>query len=167
MEASMSTVGHYPEIRSLSHEECEAVLARHQVGRLAFTFRDRVDIQPVHFVYERDWVYLRTSEGSKLTTLMHHPWVAFEVDEVRGPFDWTSVVVHGTAYRVDARGPTPDPEAEAQAVAVLRRLAPQVFTPADPVPHRHILVRIAVKEVSGRSASPTWSHPAGRDTDSY
>ena len=71
----------------MSQHECLALLARNQVGRLAFTFHDRVDIQPLHYVYEAGWIYGRTSQGTKLATLAHHQWVAFEVDEVEGLFE--------------------------------------------------------------------------------
>ena len=44
------------------------------------------------------WLYARTSPGTKLTTVQHHPWVAFEVDEVHARASWQSVVVRGTIY---------------------------------------------------------------------
>ena len=163
----MSTVEHYPEIRSLSPAECEQLLQQHNVGRLAFTFRDRVDIQPLHYIYDDAWLYLRTSPGHKLDTVARHPWVAFEVDEVRGPFDWVSVVVYGTVYRIDADSDAPNPEAEARAVELLRKVVPEMFTARDPVPHRHVLLRIAVKEVAGRRASSSWERAEGRDTAAY
>lgn len=57
---------------------------RNRVGRLAFSFRDRVDIEPLHYVFRGGWLYGRPSPGSKLQTLRHNPWVAFEVDEIDG-----------------------------------------------------------------------------------
>lgn len=163
----MSAGVHFPEIRSLSREECETVLGTHQVGRMAFTFRDRVDIQPVHYVVDGDWLYIRTSEGDKITTLAHNPWMAMEVDEVHGPFDWVSVVVYGTAYRVDSGEGLRDPDVEAHAIEVLQRVFPAMFTADDPVPHRQVLLRIAIRELSGRRASSTWARAEGRDTASY
>ena len=80
---------------TLERDEIDALLARHNVGRIAYTFRDRVDVEPINYVYRDGWIYLRTGPGSKLTTLARHPWVAFEVDEVDGPFDWRSVVGRG------------------------------------------------------------------------
>ena len=71
-------------VRDLDFPEIEAMLKSHRYGRLAFSFRDRVDIEPIHYVYEAGWLYGRTSPGTKLTVLAHHPWVAFEIDEVRG-----------------------------------------------------------------------------------
>jgi len=42
-----------PTFRELSREECIALLDRHQVGRLAFTQRERLDIEPIHYVKAR------------------------------------------------------------------------------------------------------------------
>lgn len=144
---------HPAAIRSMSQHECLALLARNQVGRLAFTFHDRVDIQPLHYVYEAGWIYGRTSQGTKLATLAHHQWVAFEVDEVTGPFDWQSVVVQGTFHRLDADSPAPDSAAEAHAIQLLRRMVPETFTPDDPAPFRTVVFRLALGEVTGRAAT--------------
>jgi hypothetical protein len=141
-------------IRALSQGECIALLARHHVGRLAFTFHDRVDIQPLHYVYEAGWIYGRTSEGAKLATLAHNPWVAFEVDEVRGVVDWSSVVVHGSFHRLDDDHGVRAQPTGIHAAAVLRSFLPETLTTEDPVPDRTVLFRIAVGEMTGRTAVP-------------
>ncbi|MEY2457594.1 MAG: hypothetical protein QOK06_2706, partial [Acidimicrobiaceae bacterium] len=41
-----------PIIRALRGDESQALLARNRVGRIAYSFHDRVDIEPVHYVYE-------------------------------------------------------------------------------------------------------------------
>lgn len=87
-----------PVFRELGREESEQLLLRNHVGRIAFAFHDRVDIEPIHYVFHGGWIYGRTSPGTKLTTIAHNRWVAFEVDEVQGLFDWRSVVVKGAFY---------------------------------------------------------------------
>jgi len=82
-------------IDELDRDEIVALLSRNHVGRIAFSMHDRVDIQPIHYVYSDGWLYGRTSHGAKFATLMKNRWVAFEVDEVTTLFDWTSAVVHG------------------------------------------------------------------------
>jgi hypothetical protein len=144
-----------PEIRPLTHDECLAVLARHEVGRLAFTFHDRVDIQPIHYVYDDGWLYGRTSEGAKLETIAHNRWVAFEVDEVRAPLDWASVVVRGAFYRLDPEAAAErERHAAARAAALLERVVPNTLGADDPVPFRRVLFRIHVDDVTGRRAVP-------------
>jgi hypothetical protein len=94
----------HPHFRALTRTECEELLGRNNVGRIAFSFHDRVDIEPLHYVYADGWIYGRTSAGTKIATLEHHRWVAFEVDEHQGLFDWRSVVVKGAFYELEADG---------------------------------------------------------------
>jgi nitroimidazol reductase NimA-like FMN-containing flavoprotein (pyridoxamine 5'-phosphate oxidase superfamily) len=140
-------------MRTLSREECDDLLQQNQVGRLAFTFHDRVDIEPVHYIYADGWLHGRTSPGTKVATLLHHPWIAFEVDDVQGLFDWTSVVVHGVVYIPDADGSLADKAAYAATLALIRELVPQALEAGDPTPSRQVLFRIHVDEVTGRSSS--------------
>ena len=139
--------------RSLDRAEIDALLARHNVGRIAYTFRDRVDVEPINYVYHDGWIYLRTGAGSKLTTLARHPWVAFEVDEVDGAFDWRSAVVHSTVYELTPGGTEAQARLYEEAVEILRVLIPETFTEADPVPERNVILRMKVEEVNGRAAS--------------
>jgi uncharacterized protein len=142
-----------PRFHHMSREEALGILARHHVGRLAFTFHDRVDIQPIHYVYEDGFVYGRTSEGAKLDTIGHNRWVALETDEVHAVFDWKSVVVHGTFYRLELEGGTVEESRLAQhAIALLGAVIPATLRPGDPVDFRTVLFRIAVDEISGREA---------------
>ena len=142
-----------PVFRSLTAAECEKVLSRNHVARLAFSFHDRVDIEPVHYVYEKGWMYGRTSPGSKLTTLAHSHWMAAEVDEIDGIFDWRSVVVRGAFYTVSADVPGAEAEAWARGVELLRTLIPETGTADDPVPFRTIIFQVQVEETLGREAT--------------
>jgi uncharacterized protein len=143
-----------PMIHGLTREECFDVLRRHTYGRIAFALHGRIDIEPIHYVLDGEFLYLRTSWGTKVQSLRHGPWVAFEVDEVRGPFDWTSVVVKGTTYFVPAESQGGDPRAYERTLGILRRLIPEAMTPDDPVPDRDVLMRVSINEVRGRRAVP-------------
>ena len=37
--------------RELTAAETDALLERNHVGRIAYSFHDRVDIEPIHYVY--------------------------------------------------------------------------------------------------------------------
>ena len=128
------------------------MLARHSVGRLAYTFRDRVDIEPIAYVYTKGALVFRTAPGSKLETLAHHPWAALEIDEVKGLFDWRSVVVHGTVYMLQGAGTDAERRAYRSAVRLLRRLVPGTLGKSDPVPFRTVVMKLHVDRVSGRLA---------------
>jgi uncharacterized protein len=134
-----------PVFKTLSATASKALLRATSVGRLAFLNRGRVDIQPVHYATRGDWLFLRSAEGSKLTALAHNPYVAFEIDDVRDPSNWKSVIVRGTMYLLD--------EAERQrAVRALRDVVPEAWTPDDPTPERDVVYGIHIDEVSGRMA---------------
>ena len=140
-----------PTFRTMALRESRALLRRNRMGRLAFTFKDRVDIEPISYVLDGDWLYGRTSRGQKLLQLKHNPWVAFEVDEVKGSFDWRSVVVHGTVYFLNPGGE--EHPGFARAIALFRKHDPRALREDDPVPGRTIVFRIHLDEVKGRSAS--------------
>src|SRR5215216_3329954 len=80
----------------LTTADCHELLERNHIGRLAFTHAGGIDIEPLGYAFNGTWLFMRSAYGSKLEALAHNPFVAFQVDEVKGPFDWRSVVVHGT-----------------------------------------------------------------------
>lgn len=147
------TAAKRPRFRELSREEVGAFLTSHLHGRIAYSFHDRVDIEPIHYVYHDGWIYGRTAPGAKLTLLQRSPWVAFEVDEVHGMFDWTSVVAKGTVYFVSEGATGHSEETFALVLARLRTLVPATLTDDDPVPERTVLFRLFVDDVRGREAS--------------
>jgi nitroimidazol reductase NimA-like FMN-containing flavoprotein (pyridoxamine 5'-phosphate oxidase superfamily) len=143
-----------PVFDELTEAQCHVILDRNRVGRLAFAFNNQLDIAPVHFIRKGPWLYGRTAPGTKLTTLAHAPWVAFEVDEIEGLFNWRSVVVHGAFYRLTPGGTSYDVGAWETGIEALRELVPGSFTKADPVPFRMVMFRISIDRISGRSATP-------------
>jgi nitroimidazol reductase NimA-like FMN-containing flavoprotein (pyridoxamine 5'-phosphate oxidase superfamily) len=148
----MSATKMAPTFSDLRDADARALLARNHVGRLAFSYHDRVDIQPIHYIYDNEWLLGRTGIGSKLVKLAHHPWCAFEVDEVHGLFHWDSVVVHGSFTLLDPKLGSSD--LYTRAVARLQQFIPGTFTDDDPAPERVIPFAVHIDELSGRSARP-------------
>jgi uncharacterized protein len=142
-----------PTFRELSRAEIDEILARHNVGRIAYAFRNRVDIEPINYVYHDGWIYARTAPGSKIAILAHSPWVAFEVDEVKGVFDWRSVVLRTTVYAMSPDGTPEQEQVYSQAVELIRGIVPETFTGDDPTPERSVIIRMYVDEATGREAS--------------
>jgi uncharacterized protein len=140
-------------IRELTSREMRDFLAQNHVGRLAFSFHDLVDIRPVHYIYKDNWLFGRTSPSEKLVTLKHNQWVAFEVDEVTGPFDWRSVLAHGSFYLLTENGTPEHREMREEALKLLREFLPETLREADPLPFRTELFGIAIDNLSGRAAS--------------
>ena len=141
--------------RDLARDEIEEIMSRNNVGRIAFAFHDRVDIQPIHYVYESGWLYGRTSEGEKIATITHNQWVAFEIDEIKDTFDWRSVVIHGSFWRLHPLGSPRAEEVWAKAAGLVSKIVPGALTEKDPVGFRQILFRIAISDVRGRAAQRT------------
>ena len=142
-----------PTFRDLAADEAAELLARNHIGRIAFSFHDRVDIEPLSYVFADGAIYLRTAPGSKLETLAHSPWVAFEVDEVKDQFDWWSVVVHGTVYVLQDTGGEIARETYHVALDRIRQLVPAALTHRDPTPTRQVILKLHITEIRGRSAS--------------
>lgn len=134
---------------------CEAILARNNVGRIAFALQDRVSVLPVHYVYESGWIYGRTAAGGKLRELLRNRRIAFEVDEHSQLFEWRSVVVRGPLYLIEPGTLPSDRRTYAKAVSLIRLLLPTALTDSDPVPFRDQLFRIRAVEISGRSSEPS------------
>ena len=142
-----------PQVREMTSAACIALIRREIVGRMAYSFHDRVDITPIHYVYSNEWVFARTSHGAKMTTIAHVPWVAFEVDDVKSVFEWKSVVVHGTVHLAERdQGPT-EARLWRTGIELLRRIVPDTGTTHDPVAFRSLVFGIHVDSCTGRISS--------------
>jgi nitroimidazol reductase NimA-like FMN-containing flavoprotein (pyridoxamine 5'-phosphate oxidase superfamily) len=149
------------ELSALDREGAAALLRRHHVGRMAFTHHDHVTIRLVNYVFADGWIYARMATADGVQTLRHNQWVAFEVDEVDGIYDWRTVTVHGSAHFLD-EGEIPGNE-YTEAVRLLRSVVPSVLTPDDPLPERAHVYRVHVDEIvslDARSDSPAALPPA-------
>lgn len=141
-----------PIVRELTAEETAMLLNRNTVGRIAFCWRDRVDIEPIHYVYDAPWIFGRTSTGAKLLALAHNQWCAFETDDVRSLFHWESVIVKGPFTALNSA--LGEGEKYERAISALRKLLPTMLTDVDPVPERNIVFGIHANEIVGRTMAP-------------
>lgn len=141
-----------PVFAALTADECGEVLGRNHVGRLAFLSEGIVDIEPVHYIAADSWIFVRSAEGAKLEAFAHNPYVAFEVDEVHGTFDWRSVVAHGTIYLMSERGDRADRSDFELALDALRSFIPETLTDDDPTPFRNTIYGLHVDKLAGRCA---------------
>lgn len=137
-----------PVMSEMSRAEADELLARNWIARIAYSWHDHVDVEPIHYVYDAPWLFGRTGVGAKLLALAHNQWCAVEVDEIDDLFDWRCVVVKGPFSAFNSTlGETQKYE---QAVEALRRLVPNVFREGDPAPERTIVFGIHASEVAGR-----------------
>jgi nitroimidazol reductase NimA-like FMN-containing flavoprotein (pyridoxamine 5'-phosphate oxidase superfamily) len=137
-----------PDIEQLPDEECWALLASTQLGRLAVVADDGVDIFPVNFVVKDHLVFFSSAPGSKLMDITEQSQVAFEADGIANRHRW-SVVIKGSARRLAL-----DSEIEESGVRGLHTLSPT---------DKWNYVRITPATVTGRRFRSTRRRsPAGR-----
>jgi nitroimidazol reductase NimA-like FMN-containing flavoprotein (pyridoxamine 5'-phosphate oxidase superfamily) len=79
-----------------SDQECEELLGRVSVGRLACALDNQPYIIPVAFAHEPGHFYVFSTAGKKIEWMRQNPKVCLEVDEIGSRSNWTSVVVNGT-----------------------------------------------------------------------
>ena len=139
-------------IRDLSRREFEALLTKHHVGRLGISFHDRVRVELANYAYHKGWIYARTEQGSDLASMQHHPWAAFEVDEIDGMYDWRTVEVSGSIELIAKGSAFARSSVFETAVQLMRTVVPAVLTSNDPIPERVQILRIHVDEIRGREA---------------
>jgi nitroimidazol reductase NimA-like FMN-containing flavoprotein (pyridoxamine 5'-phosphate oxidase superfamily) len=157
-----------PTFRDLDTAEAHQILARNHVGRIAYSFHDRVDIEPISYVYADGVIYLRTTVGSKLTTLAApHGWHSRSTRWLARSI-WQSVVAHGTVYVLEDDGPAITRASYRLAVQHLRTLNPHALDDQDPTPERNIVRQIHPATVAGLearsiAAAPASARPAGTD----
>jgi nitroimidazol reductase NimA-like FMN-containing flavoprotein (pyridoxamine 5'-phosphate oxidase superfamily) len=73
----------------------EDLLQTEITGRIGCHAQGRTYVVPITYVYESGSVYGHSTEGLKVRMMRENPRVCFEVDRVRGPGDWESVIAWG------------------------------------------------------------------------
>ena len=88
-------------LRVLTRDECLALLATVQIGRIAVSARALPVIIPVRFAMDDDRIVIATHHGTTLDNATRDTVVAFEADGATGesPFGW-SVHVNGIASHI-------------------------------------------------------------------
>ena len=78
------------------------------MGRIAFSLHDRVDVEPIHYVFSDPWIFGRTSQGARLLSPAPHRDIIFGIhaSEISGRCS-TSSAADSTAPAVSSvMGPT-------------------------------------------------------------
>src|SRR4030095_9284901 len=82
-------------IHELNNTECQKVLGRNKVGHLACAHDNQPYVMPLNYAYDGNYLYAFTTRGQKVEWMRSNPLICFEVDEVSGHTDWTSIIVFG------------------------------------------------------------------------
>jgi uncharacterized protein len=133
-------------LRILNRQECLALLASTNLGRIGISWRAIPMILPVHFTLDDDRVVVVTWDGSVVSKATHGTVVAFEVDHGcdDGCAPW-SVLVNGVAEHIDT---TTAANVDGHVDGPALRSAAARWVPDGPVR----LVSISTDQMSGRRA---------------
>ena len=87
-------------IRTLSDEECWALLGETEFGRMAYHLAGEVHIVPINYATDGKRLFFKTAEGSKRLGVVMNEDVAFEIDRVTEE-SATSVCLRGRAQLLE------------------------------------------------------------------
>ncbi len=142
-------------IHDLTKTECEQVLKRHNLGRLACARNNQPYIVPIYFDYEDDHLYSFATLGQKILWMRANPRVCVEIDEITDQFHWTSVVILGR-YRELLRSREHE-ELRARAQDLFKKRADWWYPAVGKTSARDhgvpVIFRIEIDQMSGRRAA--------------
>jgi nitroimidazol reductase NimA-like FMN-containing flavoprotein (pyridoxamine 5'-phosphate oxidase superfamily) len=154
-------------IHELTREECRALLARVDFGRLACARDDQPYVVPIHFAYDGELIYGLTTAGQKIDWMRSNPLVCLETDERTSHYRWWSIVVMGR-YEELPEIPAWD-RARAHALELLRRREtwwqPVSVSRPGRAQRAPVFYRIHVLQLSGLRAEPDVIEAASVATD--
>jgi nitroimidazol reductase NimA-like FMN-containing flavoprotein (pyridoxamine 5'-phosphate oxidase superfamily) len=91
------------KVEDMPVDEMKALLRAAGFGHLGCSRDNRPYVLPMHYTYEGEDIFIFTTEGMKTEIINANPEVCLQVEEIRGPAQWRSVMVRGQAQRITAR----------------------------------------------------------------
>src|SRR5205807_10216109 len=88
------------EVRELDNHEIEEIIARRDYGHLACCDGGEPYVVPIHYAYDKGYIYIYTTQGKKSEILSKSPRICLQIEEVMDNSDWTSVIVYGEAQEL-------------------------------------------------------------------
>lgn len=143
-------------IEEMTHRECQTMLARASLARLACAVDQQPYIVPLHVYFADGFLYGYSTMGQKIDWMRVNPLVCVEMEEIAGRRQWATLVVFGQYEEL------PDTPENAYPRSLAERLFqrhPMWWKPASVPLVGHplrspILFRILINRMSGRQAKP-------------
>jgi nitroimidazol reductase NimA-like FMN-containing flavoprotein (pyridoxamine 5'-phosphate oxidase superfamily) len=82
-------------IGKLGNTDALAILREGTLGRLGCIAADWPYVVPVNYYVDGENIYIHTLPGKKLDALRANPRVCLQVDEIKDPYNWRSVIAYG------------------------------------------------------------------------
>lgn len=144
-------------IHKLTAAECEEVLSRVRIGRLACARANQPYVVPITFYYAPSFrcLYSFSTRGQKIEWMRQNPKVCLEADDVIDRLNWLSVVVLGRYEEIPKNIP---PSAEMHRAREILQARPTFWLPGaakldDGTEHSTaVFFRVTVESISGRRA---------------
>ena len=83
-------------IGKLGNTDALAILREGTLGRLGCIAAGWSYVVPVNYYFDGENIYIHTLPGKKLDALRVNPRVCLQVDEIKDPYNWRSVIAYGT-----------------------------------------------------------------------
>lgn len=94
------------KIEEMAQGEIVALLLRGVYGHLGCARDDNPYVVPMHYVFDAQFIYFFTTEGTKTEYMATNQRVCFQVEEITDERRWRSVMVTGRAERINAPAET-------------------------------------------------------------
>ena len=88
------------EVKNMSSNDVEEFLARVNYGHLGCSKNDHPYVLPIHYAYDRQTIYIYTTEGKKSEMIDSNSEVCLQIEKVIDSENWVSVIVVGDAKRL-------------------------------------------------------------------
>lgn len=88
------------DIDEMSSKEIQSFLKQVGYGHLGFIHEGKPYVMPMNYYLEDSDIYLFTTEGMKTDDIDANPEICLQVEEIRDPLHWRSVIVTGRAEQL-------------------------------------------------------------------
>lgn len=82
-------------IGTLTNKEIEEVLKNNFLGHIGCRDGDKTYVVPVSYVYDGKFIIAHSQLGLKIEMMRKHPYVCFQIEEIKDFTHWKSVIVWG------------------------------------------------------------------------
>lgn len=82
-------------IGKLTEDQIEEVLKENVVGRIGCNVGRKNYVVPINYVYDGKFIIAHSLKGMKIEMMRKNPQVCFQVDEIKSPAKWKSVIAWG------------------------------------------------------------------------
>ena len=144
-------------IHDLTRAECEDVLERESLGRLACSHDGQPYIVPIHFSYDPDrrCLYAFSTVGQKIAWMRENPRVCVELEDIADKNHWTTVIVFGRYEEISDGSEGPETR---ERIWKQFQQRPEWWFPAaaklsSGERHAMVVYRIRIDRITGRRAA--------------